>query len=82
MFYCHTDLKEIELSSSITKIGTEAFFYCRQLSEINLYYIKNIGEGAFGECYSLNTVYGLEYVETLGKAAFLGSSLEGMNLNL
>ncbi len=65
-----TDLKSIDFPSTITSIGTSAFYAC-SFSEINLPSgLKNIYAGAFAECDSLREVIFPEGLVSIGGLSF------------
>lgn len=76
-FLRYTNLKSVELSSTVTLIGSEdrpddsygAFYGCTGLTSINLSGVINIGNGAFRECSELGSV-DLRSAETIGENAF------------
>lgn len=69
-FSGRTDLKSIDLPSTITSIGTSAFYAC-SFSEINLpSSLKNIYAGAFAECDSLREVIFPEGLISIGGLGF------------
>ena len=56
-FYNRDKLKEISLSSGITKIGGTAFDACVNLQKINIpSTVTSIGSNAFSRCYSLQEI--------------------------
>lgn len=55
----------------VTSIASNAFFDCRQLTEINLpATIKEIGEKAFSNCHALASITLPEGLTTVGRACF------------
>ncbi len=76
-----TALEEIELPSTLTRIGVGAFYGCESLKKINLKYAKFINENAFANCTSLSSVE-LDNVVAIGNYAFANCKLEQLYLPL
>lgn len=54
-----TELKAAAIESGVTKIGSQAFNACSNLTDISIpSTVISIGSDSFNECDSLNTVYG------------------------
>lgn len=49
----NTNLKNVILPNSVTKIEDSAFYGCKKLININLENVTSIGESAFAYCYNL-----------------------------
>ena len=60
-------------SSSITSIGDDAFYFCRELTDIVFpNSLTTIGEGAFEGCNNIEKLYIGSSVESIGDKAFAG----------
>ncbi len=74
------DLSAMErLERNVTQIGDYAFAYSRGADSIRFFSeVRSIGEGAFMNCHSLQSIYfsGTK-VERIGDRAFYGSALSG-----
>lgn len=70
------------IPESVTSIGYKAFFYCRNLTSINIPKgVTSIGEGTFAGCSSLTSLTILEGVTSIGDGAFYGCcSLTSINI--
>ena len=75
-------LSTIELSNSISSIGSSAFFDCVALTNVTIgESVKRIGDSAFGNCSQLTNLLIPDNVENIGKSAFCNcSSLESITL--
>lgn len=67
-----TNLQDIELPSTLTKIGNNAFEGCSSLNSIDLSNVNVIGEYAFRGCTSLKKVTISEKIGYLCNGIFLG----------
>lgn len=67
-----TNLQDIELPSTLTKIGNNAFEGCSSLKSIDLSNVNVIGEYAFRGCTSLKKVTISEKIGYLCNGIFLG----------
>jgi hypothetical protein len=66
-----TDLTSVTIPSTVTSIGSWAFFSCSSLASVTMSSgITNIGDSAFDYCTSLTSVTIPEGVTTLGEWAF------------
>lgn len=55
--FFNCSLESIEIPNSVTSIGYEAFYYCRNLTSITIpYSVTNIGNYAFGNCTGLSKI--------------------------
>ena len=81
--FLESDIVEIELPSTITRIQTGAFERSRFLKKIIIpENVKSIGDDAFRDCSSLCSVLLNDGIETIGKSAFAGcTSLSSIELN-
>lgn len=86
-FYECNSLKSITVPSTVTTIGTQAFFGCDALEEVNFKSeydesaLESIGDSAFYRCYSLKAVDLPDSVKTISDSAFYGcSAVESLNL--
>lgn len=70
MGYCSL-LKKIDFSNGLETIGDNAFAYTSVESISLPATLKNIGAGAFKNCYALSKVIIPDGVETIGERAFL-----------
>ena len=65
------EVKKVEITEGITKIGEGLFAYCGSLEKINIpNSVKEIGERAFNECSKLTEVTGGNNLERIGYEAF------------
>ena len=68
--YCNM-LKRVEVGSSVTSIGNNAFNSCYSLSSVVIPdSVTSIGSGAFSTCYSLSSVVIPDSVTSIGDHAF------------
>ncbi len=75
-----TQLREVVLPNSATKIDVSAFYDCHLLTKINMDNIVTISNNAFQNCYNLNNLT-LNNVVSVGNYAFNScSSLESISL--
>ena len=70
------NLESIQLSSTVTRIESRAFYGCDSLSAIDLNKVKTVGDMAFYGCTSLKKVQIPQGVTSIGGYAF-GYYLEG-----
>ena len=71
------NLKWINLSKQLAKIGNSAFANCTNLQNLPLYsleYLTVIGEAAFYNCTSLTSVYMNDVLQSIGIEMFYGCS--------
>ena len=77
-----TDIRKVEFGENLTSIGTEAFYQCESLAEINFAeqsVLDTIGDVAFGGCKAVKEVVLPDTVRVLGAYAFVGCySLESV----
>ena len=69
----HSALTAIEIPATVKNIGKSAFSGCQALAELSFATnsaIESIGEGAFWECWALETVTVPAGVSSVGKDAF------------
>ena len=82
-FYEDTTIKQVNLPSTLTAIGREAFAGCTSLMEVDFSNtdIKEIEDDAFSECTSLTKVeFGNVEIETIRSGAFEGcTSIKEVN---
>lgn len=67
-------ISRVELPKTVTAIGPRAFKGCTDLWDINLSGVETIGESAFRNDGSVETVIDLENAVTVGDSAFEGCS--------
>ncbi len=83
-FYGCNSLTSIEIPSSVTSIGYEAFCYCSRLTSVTFgknSQLTSIGNYAFEDCSSLTSIVIPDSVTSIGYSAFSGcSSLEEMTI--
>lgn len=65
-----SELKEIDISDTVEKIGERAFYLCKNLKNIDLNNVKSIGAMAFYGCGALSEIAVFENVEEIGNYAF------------
>jgi hypothetical protein len=64
-------IKRIELGSSVTMIGSYAFYQCYSLASIIIPDgVKSVDNSAFNNCYSLGSVVIPDSVTSIGNSAF------------
>ena len=67
----YNPVTEVILPDTVTRIGSAAFAYCRDLRRINTpASLKEVGNGAFMYCLSLESFELPDSVEKIGKCAF------------
>ena len=65
------EIKKVVIGSGVTSIGTDAFNYCRHLTNISIPdSVTSIGLGAFEDCYSLTSIKIPNSVTTIQQYAF------------
>ncbi|MDE6029899.1 MAG: leucine-rich repeat domain-containing protein [Clostridiales bacterium] len=69
--FANADITSIKITSGVTSIGKEAFYYCQSLESIELDGVREIGEYAFNNCKNLSSVKFSDSLETIGECAFL-----------
>ncbi|ELP91708.1 hypothetical protein EIN_519050 [Entamoeba invadens IP1] len=69
-FYKNTSLQEIHLDKRLTVLPFKCFYCCRNLKEIDLYYVTNIGEKCFEECSNLSSITLAKSLNCIGSNAF------------
>ncbi|KAK1738544.1 leucine-rich repeat domain-containing protein [Skeletonema marinoi] len=70
-----------ETHDGIRLVGVRSFYKCNSLRRINLKHVVEIGEYAFYQCVSLESVEFGDNLETIGQCAFYGCrSLQHLNL--
>ena len=68
--YCNM-LKRVEVGSSVTSIGSSAFYNCYSLSSVVIPDgVTRIGDNTFSYCYSLSSVVIPDGVTSIGSSAF------------
>jgi hypothetical protein len=67
--YC-ISLLSIDLGSGLTSIGSRSFGDCFFLSDVNLGNVTSIGEGAFANCNSIQSIWIPDTAASLGDSAF------------
>lgn len=61
---------EFTVPKTVTKIGGYAFFYCYELTKINMYNnVTQIGDSAFSYCWNLKSIRLSDNLTSLGKEA-------------
>lgn len=71
--FSDTNLSEVKIPDSVTKIGNDAFCGCTNLASITIPdSVTEIGSGAFSGCTSLASVTIPDSVTDIGRAAFAG----------
>lgn len=81
LYYAHhlflngTEVKDLEVPNSVTKIGNYAFSYCSSLNSVTIpNNIKTIGSYAFYGCSGLTSAFFTNSVTSIGGYAFYGCS--------
>ncbi len=69
-FYSARNLKTIDLTKAVGKIGDMAFYHCPKLTEIALGNVTEIGLRAFADCNNLATIDLGNTLERIGESAF------------
>lgn len=71
-----TNLKRLILPSSISEVAPFIAYGCNSLVDISLpENYTEIGQGAFGECFSLSSIPTSAYCDSIAEAAFYNSGL-------
>ena len=79
-FYSGRYIKSVKMSDNIVSIGESAFVSCDSLKSVKLGNgLKQIGNSAFYRCHGLDSIV-LPHIETIGAAAFKGSSVTSITL--
>ena len=73
IFRAYSQLEEVTLPDSVTKIGASTFDGVSKLTSVNLDKVEQIGNEAFVNCTGLTSV-SLESAKTIGTRAFAGCS--------
>lgn len=60
-FYNKTNIKTVDLPSSVNSITTNAFNHCTSLQSIDVTNVRSYGTGVFQGCWALSAVTGFEY---------------------
>lgn len=77
-----TNLENIKLPTSLTKIGEGAFAGCSNLKTIDIpASLTEIGGGAFGGCRNLKTIHIPASLTEIGSGAFAWSGLENIDMS-
>ena len=77
-----TNLENIKLPTSLTKIGEGAFTGCSNLKTIDIpASLTEIGGGAFGGCRNLKTIHIPASLTEIGSGAFAWSGLENIDMS-
>lgn len=80
-FYQCCALKEINIPDTVQSIGEELFYECSSLERVKLpAELKQIPDDAFAGCISLENITIPDSVIVIGKYAFGGTSLTGIDL--
>ncbi len=65
------NIKRVDISPTVKKIGERAFACCEKLEEIDIPAgVEVIGKEAFSDCHSLKKIHISETVTSIGKGAF------------
>lgn len=67
-----------EITSNATRIGTNAFYACRQLTSVKLPSATSIEKGGFAECTLLHTI-DCPMVTSFGNDAFINNGITNIN---
>ena len=66
-------VESIKLPTSVTSIGSEAFWNCSELTEINIPYgVQSIADSTFYNCRKLDTLELPQSIASIGDSAFYG----------
>lgn len=80
-FYCNFGLEKVVLPSSVKKIGSAAFAYCRMESIHLSANLTTIGSNAFNNCKELKSIIIRKNVTSIGRNAFYNcSSLKAVRI--
>ncbi|ELP84206.1 hypothetical protein EIN_259500 [Entamoeba invadens IP1] len=69
-FYKNTSLQEIYLDKRLTILPFKCFSECKNLKEIDLFYVTNIGDKCFEECSKLSSITLAKSLDYIGSNAF------------
>lgn len=71
-----SSLQKIEIPANVTSIGSQCFYLCQNLKEVNFLgtSIKSIDKGAFKGCYSLERIMLPSSMLLVGERCFEGCS--------
>ncbi|MBE7077823.1 MAG: hypothetical protein E7377_03855, partial [Clostridiales bacterium] len=79
--FLNTNVNEVHLGETMTKIAMGAFMNCMSLTVITLpETVTEIEAYAFSGCGTLATANGLDKVQTIGMAAFYNTALNALDL--
>lgn len=69
-----SSLQKIEIPANVTSIGSQCFYLCRNLKEVNFLgtSIKSIDKGSFKGCYSLEKIMLPSSMSLVGERCFEG----------
>lgn len=70
-------LKSVRLPENIATVNDYAFYDCRQLMDINLPNVTDIGDNAFRQCLSLDTEIDFTKVKAIRSFAFSNANISG-----
>ena len=73
-FIGNTTITSFTLPENVTQIGSQAFFRCTSLADIDLSNVQNISSYAFDSCFALTNVVIPPTVTNIGVHAFYGCS--------
>ena len=65
------DIQQVILPETVTVIGSNAFYGCTNLKEINLNHVTSMGSGAFRQCAALQSVALGEGLRDVPEQAFM-----------
>lgn len=69
--FCYNDtIKTIVIPECVTQIGDWAFFVCRNLKEVTMEGVVNIGQNSFLTCTALEQINVSSCLESIGQGAF------------